>query len=75
MLTLLFLRYMRTKMGQHLPVTDFDIQALIDHELSQEDEKRVKAFLKTNACAQKRYNDLKEQKALIQKWANNSFFH
>ena len=62
-------------MGQHLPVTDLDIQALIDNELEWEEEKRVRAFIANNACAKKRYEELKEQKNLILKWASNSFFH
>ena len=62
-------------MGQYLPVTDFDIQALIDNELDWEEEKRIRAFIEHNTCAKKRYDELKEQKALIQKWANNKFFH
>lgn len=62
-------------MGQHLPITDLDIQAFIDNELDEEEEKRIKLFIESNACAKMRYNELKEQKALIQKWARNEFFH
>lgn len=62
-------------MGQHLPITDLDIQAFIDNELDKEEQERIKLFIECNACAKKRYNELKEQKALIKKWADNEFFH
>lgn len=62
-------------MGPYPPITDLDIQALIDDELDGEEEKRVRAFIENNQYAKKRYNELTEQKALIQKWAENEFFH
>lgn len=62
-------------MGPYIPVTDFDIQALIDNELDGEDEKRIRAFIEKNEDAKRRYDELKEQKSLIQKWRNNRFFH
>lgn len=62
-------------MGQYLPITDYEIQAYIDNELEREDAKRIHLFIQSNECARKRYQELKEQKDLIQKWASNRFFH
>ncbi len=62
-------------MGQYLPITDYDIQALIDNELKWEEEKRIRSFINSNPTALKRYTELKEQKTLLLKWANNKLFH
>ncbi len=50
-------------------VTDFDIQALVDNELSWEDAKEVMLFLESDAAAMKRYQELVEQKELLKSWA------
>lgn len=49
-------------------ITDHDIQALIDNELDAEEEKFVRELIKKNIYAQKRYEELKKQKNLIQMW-------
>ena len=49
-------------------ITDHDIQALIDNELDAEEEKFVRELIKKNIYAQKRYEELKQQKNLIQMW-------
>ena len=56
-------------MTQFSPIfTDFDIQALIDNELSWEEEKKVRKYLRENVRAKERYLELKKQKELLQKW-------
>lgn len=50
------------------PITDYDIQALIDHELSYEDEKEIRGHIESNREAQKRYEGLLQQKRLLQNW-------
>lgn len=55
-----------TDMAYH--ITDHDIQALIDNELDAEEEKFVRELIKKNIYAQKRYEELKQQKNLIQMW-------
>lgn len=55
-------------MGQQLPVTDYDIQALVDNELDDVTAKRVRAYLKENPRAQRYYDDLVEQKKLLRAW-------
>jgi hypothetical protein len=49
-------------------ITHYDIQALVDNELSWEEQKRVRAFIKEDREASKYYDDLCEQKALLKKW-------
>lgn len=57
-------------MGQRFPpVTDYDIQALIDNELDWESEKRVRLHLEHNPHAKKYYDDLVHQKKLLRLWA------
>ena len=53
-------------------ITDYDIQALVDNELAWEDEKRVRAFLKENPNAYKRYKELAMQRNTLQNWWKNS---
>lgn len=57
-------------MGQQLPpVTDYDIQALIDNELDWESEKRVRIHIECNAAARRYYEDLVHQKKMLRLWA------
>lgn len=57
-------------MGQQFPpVTDYDIQALIDNELDWESEKRIRTHLKHNPAAKRYYEDLMHQKRLLRLWA------
>ncbi len=48
--------------------TDYDIQALLDNELSWEDEKRVREFINRNPPVKKRYEELERQKKLLKAW-------
>ena len=57
---------MSDKMPQN--ITDLDIQALVDSELDHEEAKKVRAFIASNKSAQKRYNELKNQKSLLKNW-------
>lgn len=57
-------------------ITDFDIQALVDNELSWEQEKSVRAYLEATPEAHKRYKELCRQKRLLQEWwAKGGFSH
>jgi anti-sigma factor RsiW len=59
-------------MGQQFPpVTDYDIQALIDNELDHESEKRVRLYLEQNETAKRYYEDLVRQKKLLQMWGEH----
>lgn len=49
-------------------ITDYDIQAFIDNELSCEQEKKVLSYLNDNETAMQRYEELKTQKKAIQDW-------
>ena len=49
-------------------ITDYDIQALVDNELTWEDEKRVRAHLKNNPEAEKRYQELMLQRKSVRGW-------
>lgn len=51
-----------------IDITYYDIQALIDNELEWEEEKRVREAVRYNSQFMKRYNELKNQKALMQFW-------
>lgn len=48
--------------------SDLDIQALVDGELSGEDEVKLRRYLKENKSAQNRYLELLNQKKLLQFW-------
>lgn len=52
----------------HAKVSEMDIQALVDNELTWEDEKRVRAFIATDAKARATYEMLRRQKALLKDW-------
>jgi anti-sigma factor RsiW len=49
-------------------ITDFDIQALVDNELSWEDEKRVRAYIQSNPDAKRRYDELSAQQTALRSW-------
>jgi anti-sigma factor RsiW len=56
-------------MGSYLPpITDEDIQALVDNELSRDQEKIVLEHLKNNSYYRKRYTELEQQRQLLKKW-------
>lgn len=59
-------------MGQRYPVTEYDIQALVDNELDAEFAKHVRAFIAETPKAQEYYNCLMEQKKMLQRWAATS---
>ncbi|MBI1301930.1 MAG: hypothetical protein GC137_09780 [Alphaproteobacteria bacterium] len=52
-------------------ITDYHIQALIDNELDREQEKSIMQIVQAQACAKKRYEELKRQKKVLQVWAAN----
>ena len=54
-------------------ISDFDIQALIDNELCHEEEKRVRNAIQNDAKFIQRYEELKNQKDLLQNWWKNKF--
>ena len=49
-------------------ITDWDIQAYIDNELSWEQQKQVLKALETNSELRRHYNDFRRQKELLQLW-------
>jgi len=49
-------------------ITDYDIQALVDDELSHEEGKEVLSKLEQNRDARNRYNELMKQKNLLKSW-------
>ncbi len=49
-------------------ITDLDIQALVDNELDQKDQERVRKAIECNAYFLVRYEELKKQKKLLQDW-------
>lgn len=51
----------------HTP-TDLDVQALVDHQLDWEEEKRVWSRVKEDPALLARYNELIAQKKLLQIW-------
>ncbi len=55
--------------------TDYDIQALVDNELTWEDEKKVRDFIGRNPPAQKRYDELERQKNLLKEWWRSQKHH
>ncbi len=55
-------------MENNATINDHDIQALVDNELSWEDEKRVRSFLAMDTHAKARYEMLRRQKALLKDW-------
>ncbi len=55
-------------MGQKGTITEWDIQALIDGELSAQEEAYVLKILDENPDMQERYKFLQKQKQLLQLW-------
>ncbi len=53
-------------------ITDYDLQALVDNELSWEEEKRVRAYVVSNPDAQRRYKELCCQRNLLKDWWKDS---
>jgi anti-sigma factor RsiW len=49
-------------------ITDRDIQALVDNELSPEQAARVREYLLHHPRARHRYESLVRQKRLLQEW-------
>lgn len=49
-------------------ITDYDIQALIDHELDQEQEEFVRARVESDEKARVRYQQLLRQKDILKSW-------
>lgn len=54
------------------PITDLDIQALVDNELDEEEKQRVTKFIRSNHGARERYEELKLQKTLLNQWWQGS---
>ncbi|MGB4108032.1 MAG: hypothetical protein WBK55_09610 [Alphaproteobacteria bacterium] len=55
-------------------ITDFDIQALVDNELSWEKQKAVRARIHADPDLRRRYNELCRQKQLLQEWWESGGF-
>lgn len=49
-------------------ITDYDLQALVDNELDWEDQKHVLDYIECTPEAKKRYEELKAQKEVLQRW-------
>lgn len=49
-------------------ITDMDIQALVDNQLDWEEEKRVRRHLFQSPEAQRRFDELRQQKQILQMW-------
>ena len=63
-------------MDRHVAtVSDMDIQALVDNELTWEDEKRVRAFIASDPKAKARYEMLRRQKLLLKEWWESKKSH
>lgn len=61
---------------QHiLPVTYFDIQALVDKELPWEREAEVRAYIDSNPAARQQFEELCAQKKILQKWWTDQSNH
>lgn len=59
------LDFRETPIMTHSVVSDLDLQALVDNELSPEDEKRVRAAIRDQPTLLRRYKELTIQKELI----------
>jgi hypothetical protein len=51
-----------------IPVTEFEVQALIDSQLDWEEEKRVRKELENNPFLRDYYRRMLEQKKLLVLW-------
>lgn len=56
-------------------ITDYDIQALVDNELTPEEEGRVRRYLNANQYAKKRYLELCRQKEMLHDWWSRKIKH
>ena len=65
---MLYLKSSRGIVVMQKTFSDLDIQALVDGELSEEDEVKLRRYLKENKSAQNRYQELLDQKKLLQFW-------
>ncbi len=52
--------------------TDYDLQALVDNELEYERAKNVRRYVQTDPVAAERYEELLQQKKLLQLWWNDT---
>lgn len=52
-------------------LTDYDIQALVDNEISPKDAELVLKQLEKNHAAHERYKELIKQKNLLKLWWGN----
>lgn len=60
------LKNMKTPTTQ--PLTDYDIQALVDSQLDWEEEKQIRKWIDSDPALQARYRELMEQKKLLCAW-------
>lgn len=51
-----------------MTITEEDIQALLDNELSAEDEQKIALALQANPELMKRYLYLRQQKKILKLW-------
>lgn len=49
-------------------ITDLDIEAFIDKELSEEEEQRVLTYLEQDAHKRGQYKNIFRQKLLLKEW-------
>ena len=56
-------------------ITDLDIEALVDHELSTEERQRMYTVLRHDPDLLRKYDRLMTQKKLLQMWWNNEPKH
>ena len=49
-------------------INDFDLQALLDNELNEQEQNYVREHIAQNTRAQRRYEELKQQKATLLQW-------
>lgn len=48
--------------------SDYDLQALLDNELDEQEKNHVLNFIKNNPSAKKRFEELLKQKNILKKW-------
>jgi|JI6StandDraft_1071083.scaffolds.fasta_scaffold1699122_1 hypothetical protein len=60
-------------MGQRLKITNLDIEAFLDGEVSLEEDMHMRMALEIDSEAKKFYETLSEQKAILKRyWINKS---
>lgn len=57
------------------PVTEQDVHALVDNQLTWEEEKRVRREIDNNPFLRKEYERLMEQKKALRLWWDNEPSH